>query len=128
MDNPRVPSDSFELAFFNLGTGAGECSSFHSAILQISLLVPVVAVLTKYEAFLDRAKSTLKERQGHEPNKKQILSYLDEQVMSNIEKFTILTDLSISKMTPVAETRKPASSPERELNAQKPVLGKATGP
>ena len=86
MDNPRVPSDSFELAFFNLGTGAGECSSFHSAILQISLLVPVVAVLTKYEAFLDRAKSTLKERQGHEPNKKQILSYLDEQVMSNIEK------------------------------------------
>ena len=89
MDNPRVPSDSFELAFFNLGTGAGECSTFHSAILQISknaiVLVPVIAVLTKYEAFVERAKSTLKERQGREPNKKQILAYLDEQVLINIK-------------------------------------------
>ena len=70
--------------------GIGKCSTLNSVTLPISvkfiMLVPVIAILTKYEAFIDRAKSTVKERQGHEPNKKQILAYLDEQVLVNIKR------------------------------------------
>lgn len=41
---------------------------------------------------------------------------------------TIFEERSMSRTTPVAVTRKPVASLVRELNAQKPVLGSATGP
>jgi len=41
MDNPRVPSDEFELAFLK----------------KVNTNVPVIAVLTKYEALVNRVKN-----------------------------------------------------------------------
>ena len=66
MDNPRVPSDSLELAFLTIRAGTGECSTLHSVTLLISATnsiapVPMIAILTKYEAFIGRAKNNLKE-------------------------------------------------------------------
>ena len=83
MDNLRVPSDSFELVFFKIGVGTGEHSTLHSVTLPISatnsiIPVPMIAILTKYEAFIDRAKNNLKESRGQQPNQKQILTYLNE--------------------------------------------------
>ena len=90
MDNLRVPSDSFELVFFKIGVGTGEHSTLHSVTLPISatnsiIPVPMIAILTKYEAFIDRAKNNLKESRGQQPNQKQILTYLNEQVINNIK-------------------------------------------
>ncbi|KAE9400639.1 hypothetical protein BT96DRAFT_818949 [Gymnopus androsaceus JB14] len=62
MDNVRVPSNSFELAFFEKSTGG----------------VPVIAVLTKYEAFVERVKDKL----GREPRKKELLIYAERDIMS----------------------------------------------
>ncbi|KAE9389061.1 hypothetical protein BT96DRAFT_960109 [Gymnopus androsaceus JB14] len=62
MDNVRVPSNSFELAFFKKSTGG----------------VPVIAVLTKYEAFIERVKDKL----GREPRKRELLIYADRDIMN----------------------------------------------
>ena len=41
---------------------------------------------------------------------------------------TILVDRSTSSTTPVADTRNPGRNESSVLNAQKPVLGRETGP
>ncbi|KAE9394771.1 hypothetical protein BT96DRAFT_886272 [Gymnopus androsaceus JB14] len=62
MDNVRVPSNSFELAFFEKGNGG----------------VPVIAVLTKYEAFVKRVKDKL----GREPRKRELMIYAERDIMN----------------------------------------------
>jgi hypothetical protein len=61
MDTPRVPSDEFELAFLE----------------KVNSNVPVIAVLTKYEALVDRVKD---ESKGRQVAKKDILNYAKKNI------------------------------------------------
>jgi len=65
MDTPRVPSDEFELAFLN----------------KVNSKVPVIAVLTKYEALVDRVKD---EYQG-QVAKRDILNYAKKNVFNPLK-------------------------------------------
>ncbi|EIM79218.1 uncharacterized protein STEHIDRAFT_116689 [Stereum hirsutum FP-91666 SS1] len=61
MDNPRVPSESFELAFFERDVG-----------------VPVIVVLTMYEALAERVKDKLL---GREPSKEEVRRHAQKNIM-----------------------------------------------
>ena len=50
------------------------------------MVVPVIAVLTKYEALVDRVKDRAKETGGRPVTKKDIMSYLDESVLCPMKK------------------------------------------
>ncbi|KAN0115608.1 hypothetical protein V8E52_006727, partial [Russula decolorans] len=63
MDTPRVPSDEFELAF-------------------LEKTVPVIAVLTKYEALVDRVKDEYK---GRQVVKSDILNYAKKNVLNPLK-------------------------------------------
>ncbi|KAF8499786.1 hypothetical protein F5888DRAFT_1611153, partial [Russula emetica] len=63
MDTPRVPSDEFELAF-------------------LEKTVPVIAVLTKYEALVDRVKGEYK---GRQVPKSDILNYARMNVFNPLK-------------------------------------------
>ncbi|KAF8501423.1 hypothetical protein F5888DRAFT_1941069 [Russula emetica] len=69
MDTPRVPSDEFELAFLE----------------NVNHNVPVIAVLTKYEALVDRVKGEYKGRQVAKSN---ILNYAKMNVFDPLKNVT----------------------------------------
>ena len=89
MDNPRVPSDLFELAFLNKGTGSGECvcaNPDQHRCYSLAMVVPLIAVLTKYEALVDRVKDMAEANGGRPVTKKDVKSYLDENVLDSLKK------------------------------------------
>ena len=53
------------------------------------MVVPVIAVLTKYEALIDRVKDRAKERGGRPVTKNDVMSYLDESVLCPIKRLYI---------------------------------------
>ncbi|KAF8503440.1 hypothetical protein F5888DRAFT_1606351, partial [Russula emetica] len=63
MDTPRVPSDEFELAF-------------------LEKTVPVIAVLTKYEALVDRVKDEYK---GRQVARSDILNYAKKNILDPLK-------------------------------------------
>ncbi|KAF8488242.1 hypothetical protein F5888DRAFT_1754081 [Russula emetica] len=67
MDTPRVPSDEFELAFLE----------------KVNRNVPVIVVLTKYEALVDRVKGEYK---GRQVAKSDILDYAKKNVFDPLKK------------------------------------------
>ncbi|KAI0277388.1 hypothetical protein BGY98DRAFT_623455 [Russula aff. rugulosa BPL654] len=69
MDTPRVPSDEFELAFLE----------------KVNCNVPVIAVLTKFEALVDRVKDEYK---GRQVAKNDILKYARENVFNPLKSVT----------------------------------------
>ncbi|KAF8495671.1 hypothetical protein F5888DRAFT_1946930, partial [Russula emetica] len=69
MDTPRVPSDEFELAFLE----------------KVNRNVPVIAVLTKYEALVDRVKGEYK---GRQVAKSDILNYAKINVFDPLKNVT----------------------------------------
>ncbi|KAF8497068.1 hypothetical protein F5888DRAFT_1700032, partial [Russula emetica] len=69
MDTPRVPSDEFELAFLE----------------KVNHNVPVIAVLTKYEALVDRVKGEYK---GRQVAKSDILNYAKMNVFDPLKNVT----------------------------------------
>ncbi|KAI0269576.1 hypothetical protein BGY98DRAFT_1190297, partial [Russula aff. rugulosa BPL654] len=69
MDTPRVPSDEFELAFLE----------------KVNCNVPVIAVLTKFEALVDRVKGEYK---GRQVAKNDILNYARENVFNPLKSVT----------------------------------------
>ena len=50
------------------------------------MAVPVIAVLTKYEALIDRVKDRARESGGRPATKQDVISYLDESVICSIKK------------------------------------------
>ncbi|KAN0123467.1 hypothetical protein V8E52_002799 [Russula decolorans] len=70
MDTPRVPSDEFELAFLE----------------KVNNNVPVIAVLTKYEALVDRVKAEYK---GRQVAKSDILNLLTKKTFEAIKDETL---------------------------------------
>ena len=50
------------------------------------MAVPVIAVLTKYEALIGRVKDRAKESGGRPVTKKDVMSYLEESVLCPIKK------------------------------------------
>ena len=50
------------------------------------MVVTVIAVLTKYEALIDRVKDRAEENGGGPVTKKDIMSYLDQNVLCPIKK------------------------------------------
>ncbi|KAF8505406.1 hypothetical protein F5888DRAFT_432629 [Russula emetica] len=69
MDTPRVPSNEFELAFLKNVTGN----------------VPVIAVLTKYEALVDRVKD---KHGGKSVTARDVLNYAKENVINPLKNVT----------------------------------------
>ncbi|KAF8498202.1 hypothetical protein F5888DRAFT_1923063 [Russula emetica] len=69
MDTPRVPSDEFELAFLE----------------KVNHNVPVIVVLTKYEALVDRVKGEYK---GRQVAKSDILNYAKMNVFDPLKNVT----------------------------------------
>ncbi|KAF8499050.1 hypothetical protein F5888DRAFT_1943614 [Russula emetica] len=69
MDTPRVPSDEFELAFLE----------------KVNHNAPVIAVLTKYEALVDRVKGEYK---GRQVAKSDILNYAKMNVFDPLKNVT----------------------------------------
>ncbi|KAF8497218.1 hypothetical protein F5888DRAFT_1907042 [Russula emetica] len=67
MDTPRVPSNEFELAFLD----------------KVNRNVPVIVVLTKYEALVDRVKGEYK---GRQVAKSDILDYAKKNVLDPLKK------------------------------------------
>ncbi|KAF8502134.1 hypothetical protein F5888DRAFT_1669478, partial [Russula emetica] len=69
MDTPRVPSDEVELAILK----------------KVNINVPVIAVLTKYEALVDRVKGEYK---GRQVTKRDILTYAKVNVFDCLKNAT----------------------------------------
>ncbi|KAF8497180.1 hypothetical protein F5888DRAFT_1945748 [Russula emetica] len=69
MDTPRVPSNEFELAFLE----------------EVNHNVPVIAVLTKYEALVDRVKGKYK---GRQVTNSDILNYAKMNVYDPLKNVT----------------------------------------
>lgn len=87
MDNPRVPSESFELAFFKRDVG-GEYWLFFTCVHEAEAIitffaVPVIIVLTKYEALVERVKDKLL---GREPSKEEVRRHAQSNIMKPIRR------------------------------------------
>lgn len=82
MDNPRLPSDELELEFFNEGTGEGKCYSTALNWNATTSKVPVIAVLTKYEALIERAKEAF----NGGLTKEQRLAFTKKNVLDPMQK------------------------------------------
>lgn len=81
-DEERAPSDDFELRFFERGTFPGMVPSSDRISLFWSFIVPVVAIFTKWEAFLDRESDRLDiEPDDEELYDKAILKFQETLVM-----------------------------------------------